>query len=227
MKIAILTYNIKHKKTYDTLMLLKARGFNDVTVFAQKMTYCKKRHPLIIHRPQLLYSIPDLRELCLNIGYKYIEGSFLDTISLDYKDYIFLLCGAGLLPDEIIHEYKIINSHPGYIPQSRGLDSYKWSLYYGDYIGVTTHFIGDYVDAGEIIERRIIDVTCFDSFHSIAQKVYDVEIDMLVNSIFLLDKTHMYIIPENGNQIYKRMPEEIERELAKRFHLGEGFEKYI
>ena len=50
--IAVLTYNQKHRKTYDTLCLLKAKGYSNVRVFGQPMTYRKKRYPLIEHRPE-------------------------------------------------------------------------------------------------------------------------------------------------------------------------------
>lgn len=57
--VAVLTYNQKHRKTYDTLCLLKAKGYQKVTVYAQPMTYRKKRFPLINHRPDQIMAIPD------------------------------------------------------------------------------------------------------------------------------------------------------------------------
>ena len=101
---------------------------------------------------------------------------------------------------------------------ARGLDSFKWSLYYDLPIGVTTHFLGEYVDAGEVIERREIEIKKYDTFHSLAQRVYENEINMLVGAIDLADKEHMTIIPEN-KEVFKRMPKEIEMEMIRRFHL--------
>lgn len=216
-KIAVITYNCRHRKTYDTLCLLKAKGYSDVTVYAQPMTYTKKRFPLVAHRPEQIMNIPDIRIICRNFDYRYIEGEFTETIKND-KDALFLLCGAGLLPDELVEQCRIVNSHPGYIPLARGLDSFKWSLYYHLPIGVTTHFLGEYIDAGEIIERREIQINEFDTFHSAAQRLYENEIDMLVGAIELADKKHSFIIPEN-NDIFKRMPEDAEKELIRRFHM--------
>lgn len=217
--IAILTYNVKHRKTYDTLCLLRSRGYDNVTVYAQPMTYEKKRLPLISHRPELIVSIPEVDQLCQNLGYKYIEGEFIDTIGTvdDKNDMVYLLCGAGLLPETFIAAHRIVNGHPGYIPFARGLDSYKWSVYNGFPIGVTTHFLGPYVDSGEVIERRIIEVKPFDTFHSVAQRLYENEIDMLVGSLECIDEEHEYITPAEGSSIFKRMPEDKERELFERF----------
>ena len=217
--IAVLTYTVSHRKTYDTLSLLKARGYKDVTVFAQPMTYVKKLQPLIAHRPGMNFSIPEVDKLCENLGYKFIEGEFGVTVSGNYDNHIFLLCGAGLLPEDFVFSHRIINSHPGYIPLARGLVAYKWSVYNNLPIGVTTHFLGAYVDAGEVIERRSIKVEEFDTFHSIAQRIYENEIDMLVGAIDFADKDHNFIIPAKDSVPFKRMPEELERELFDRFDM--------
>lgn len=213
-RIAILTYNQSHRKTYDTICLLKANGYNNVIVYAQAMTYTKKRYPLISHRPSIIMNIPNIKELCNNFNYKYVEDDFKNINESNTT--IFLLCGAGLLPDDFISSYKIVNSHPGYIPYARGLDAYKWSIYNNLPIGVTTHFLGRYVDAGEVIERREIIIEKWDTFHSIAQKIYENEIDMLVNAINLIDEEHEYIVPIN-DEIFKRMDEEHEKELFGKF----------
>lgn len=213
-KIGVLTYDQKHRKTYDTLCLLKAKGYEDVTVFAQAMTYIKKYDPLVSHRPEMNMNIPDPRELCHNLGYKYIEGIFENTIK--EKDDIYLLCGAGILPDTFVKAHRIINSHPGYSPYARGLDAYKWSVYYDLPLGVTTHFLGDYVDAGEIIERREIFIKPYDTFHSVAQRIYENEIDMLVSAIEMADQGHEFIIPDN--EIFKRMPKDKEEHLFELFN---------
>ena len=217
MTIAVLTYTVPHRKTYDTLCLLKAKGYRDVTVFAQPMTYVKKRQPLISHRPEIILSIPKISELCENLGYTYLEGDFDVTVDRSFDDHIFLLCGAGLLPESFVSSHRIINAHPGCIPYARGLDAYKWSVYYGLPVGVTTHFLGDYVDAGEVIERRSIDIREFDTFHSVAGRIYENEIDMLVGAIDKVDDDHKIIIPDEDSVIFKRMPEEKERELPARF----------
>lgn len=214
-KIAVLTYNKKHRKTFDALCLLRAKGYDHVTVYAQPMTYVKKGYPLIEHRPGLVMDIPEPDQLCRNFGYEYLEGEFAVTAESAGRDVLFLLCGAGLLQEPFVKKHRIVNSHPGYSPFARGLDSYKWSVYYNLPIGVTTHVIGEYVDAGEIIERREIGVNWQDMFHSVAQRIYENEIDMLVGAVEHMDEKHEYIIPKN--EIFKRMPAKIEENLPDKF----------
>lgn len=167
----MLTYNQKYRKTYDTLCLLKARGYSNIRVYGQPMTYIKKKYPLIEHRPEQNMFIPEPEVLCTNLGFEYIEGNFEKTIT-DRHIY-YLLCGAGLLDKEFVKCHRIINAHPGYIPFKRGLDAYKWSIYYGLPLEVTTYFFSDYINVGEIIDRREIKLKEYDTFHSVAQRMIE------------------------------------------------------
>lgn len=73
-KIVVLTYPIKHRKTYNVLSLLKANGYTDVKVYAIPFQYKKKKQPLILHRPEMNFHVPDIDKLCFNLGYLYERG---------------------------------------------------------------------------------------------------------------------------------------------------------
>lgn len=213
--IGVVTYNIPHKKTYDTLCLLKARGYKNVVVFAVPLHYKKQFKPLYEHRPQLMNQISSLKEFCNNLDYKYELIDNFSTIYLE-KNTKILVCGAGILPDNFIKKYKIINSHPGYIPEVRGLDSLKWAIILKKKIGVTTHLIGDEVDAGYIIEQKEVPIYENDTFHALSQRVYEMEICMLVDAIEKSDGNLIYKSGKNS-EIHTRMPKEIENNLLRAF----------
>lgn len=212
--IGILSYNVPHRKTYDVLCLLKSKGYQEVTVYAVPLHYKKKFQPLYSHRPPVLKYMPDTKTICNNFQYEYVEGA-IEDFSIP-NNQIMLVCGAGIIPNEFIKEHKIINAHPGYIPLCRGLDAYKWAVYEGKPIGVTTHLLGEYVDAGEIIERRMISLNFNDTFHSVAQRVYENEVGMLVEAIEKINEEHEIILPED-NPVHKRMPHSFETRLLERF----------
>ncbi len=218
MKIAVLTYPTKHRKTFDILSLLKANGYNDVVVCAIPFHYVKKKFPIFQHRPEMNYSIPDLPELCMNLGYKYKTGQ-LDSFDIE-RDRVVLIGGAGIIDDSFVKTHTIINAHPGFIPVCRGLDSFKWAIVEDKPIGVTTHLIGEYVDAGLVIERRKIDVFSSDTFHALAQRVYENEVSMLVEAIDKIGKIEQQLIEPGDSVVHKRMPEEIEQTLM------DAFERY-
>lgn len=214
-KIAVLTYPVKHRKTYDVLSLLKANGYTDVKICAIPFHYQKKRFPIIQHRPEMNFQIPDIREMCLNLGYQYELGE-LETFNIE-RERIVLIAGAGILPDEFINTHIIINAHPGYIPNCRGLDAFKWAIAENQPIGVTTHLIGKYIDAGKVIERRIIDIYKMDTFHAVAERVYENEVSMLVEAIEKCDDTNLDMIYPENSEVHKRMPEDIEKNLMEMF----------
>lgn len=214
MEIGVLTYIEKHKKTYDTLCLLKAKGYHNVKIFAKPYHYHKNFSPLIEHRPELNIDIPDIAKLAESFGYELHIADYSE-IRLE-RSIPILLCGAGIMPDEFVKNHRIINAHPGYIPNCRGLDAFKWAILEKQPIGVTTHFLGENIDAGEILERRVIEIKQNDTFHCLAQRVYDNEIDMLVSSLKIMDCEHEFIYPGNY-KLHKRMPHEMERVLLEKF----------
>ena len=206
-KIAVLTYPVKHRKTYDVLSLLRANGYTDVEVYAIPFHYQKKHFPIIQHRPEMNFQIPETDELCFNLGYRYEEGE-LESVHID-EERIVLIAGAGILPEEFVDKHIIINAHPGYIPNCRGLDAFKWAIAEKQPVGVTTHLLGNQVDAGRIIERRFIDVYKTDTFHSAAQRVYENEVSMLVEAIKKSDDRHLEQVSLENYEIYKRMHQNI------------------
>lgn len=98
----------------------------------------------------------------------------------------------------------------------RGLDALKWAIYNGNPIGVTTHLLGDEVDAGTIIERKLVPLYWNDTFHSIALRQYEMEVRMLVGAIEKLDEKHEEIHGENY-PVHRRMPHTYECRLMDRF----------
>lgn len=211
--IHVLTYTTPHRKTYDVLCLLKARGYQDVSVWAVPMSYVKKYRPTVPHRPD---SVPvDSQAYIENLGYAYTEIKTYADIPSTEKDEVFLLCGGGLLAEDFSASHTIINSHGGYIPYVRGLDSFKWAVYLGLPLGVTTHIIGEEVDAGEIIDRCKLEIKPTDTFHTAAQRSYEMEVRMLVDAIERVGCEHIYV--EGDSDLFRRMPRALENELYSRF----------
>lgn len=214
--IGVLTYNVPHRKTYDALCLLKAKGYMDVAVYAVPLHYQKKYNPYYKHRPEMNLKI-ETALVCKNFGYRYIEIENYDEIDID-KGSIMLICGAGILPDNFIRKNRIINAHPGYIPNCRGLDALKWAIYEKQIIGVTSHLIGDEIDAGDILIRKEIPVYKNDTFHAVAQRVYEQEISILIESIEqLLNYGVQQHIKGENYMVHKRMPLEIDKDLLNYF----------
>ena len=141
--VYVMTYDCPHRKTYDVLTLLKAKGYRNVTVFCHPMTYKKTFRPLLQHRPSDLHAI-DTQTLCQNLDFQCISLPFLECLS-NYVGEIgetpVLIAGAGLIPNDLLQKITFINAHPGYSPYARGLDAFKWSILKNLPIGVTVHTV--------------------------------------------------------------------------------------
>lgn len=214
-KIGVLTYTVRHRKTYDLLCLLKAKGYQDVTVYASAFTYQKKHMPIIQHRPEIFSGMQKTREICENFQYRYIEGSRAD-FDIE-QDRILLIAGAGILPMEFVKKHTIINSHPGYIPNCRGLDALKWAIVERQPIGVTTHYVGEFVDAGYVIERKRVPVYESDTFHAVARRVYEMELSMLAAAVKIRRICKPEYIAPGDYILHKRMPHTVEETLIENF----------
>lgn len=186
--IGIITYDTPHRKTQDLVTSLIINGYSDLHLIVIPWIARENFIPLFRHRPSKCanVSIEDLSDR-LKISFSKHEIHNLNNFCTEKKFQHLLIGGAGLLPEELAANHKIINSHPGYLPNVKGLDAFKWAIYHEQPIGVTTHYISEKADEGRLIERRIIPIYYEDSFHNVAYRIYETEIEMLVNSIKLID----------------------------------------
>ena len=210
--IGVLTYDHPHRKTQDLLMRMKATG-HDIHVFAHTWAERDNFKPLIKHRPDEFIGI-SVEKMCENLGYRF-EKCNHDKIDAD-KGQLFLIAGAGVINEKMVEKYEIINSHPGILPISRGLDAYKWAVYNGDPIGVTLYYVGHEVDTGLLIKSEIINVDFCDTFHGVARKIYDLEINMLANFKELIKNAPKTVLYADGTPT-RRMPHRLEMKLFDRF----------
>jgi hypothetical protein len=201
-KIGILTYiGIAHRKTYDLVCQLIVKGYQPILI-PVPMTPYKQRHPLVQHRPTGGFFISDLT-----------KGFNLDVITWEDRNKCdeIIVGGCSLIP-----ELDALNAHPGYLPLVRGLDSLKWAIYDEMPIGVTIHRTTDSADDGPIYARTLVPVYFEDTFHSLAYRVYQTEINMLVDSLFTED----VITPhERKRELTKRMPPFKEAIMLEKFQL--------
>lgn len=179
--IAVITYDHPHRKTQDLLCKLLLRGYVNIDLIVLPYVERPKHKPLFPHRPKEAVNCT-IKELANRLGiddvYYTVPEKLLELINrIDYK--AVLIGGAGLIP----HHDSIINSHPGYLPNVRGLDALKWAILEGQPIGVTTYRIGKDLDTGWLIEQKLLPLRYTDNFDSIAIRLYDMEINMLVDAI--------------------------------------------
>ncbi|QPJ62171.1 MAG: hypothetical protein G3M70_09925 [Candidatus Nitronauta litoralis] len=175
MNLGIITYNFPHLKTEQVLLRLVEMDCQSIQLFALPFKPRKPRKPIIVHRPfQEAGAHPEEMARKFGLRYQTIDQDHDIPGGLDY----YLILGAGILSEEFIRGKKTINCHPGVIPASRGLDSFKWSIHDQKPLGISLHFIDEKVDAGEIISIKPTPVFSNDTIESLARRHYELEIDM-------------------------------------------------
>ena len=220
--IAIITYDNPHRKTQDLISKLLIFGYKNIYLVIIPWKSRKNFIPIYKHRPSHATLI-DLESMCLNLNIKYerVETLNLEVFFLNNNFDNIIIGGAGILPESLCKKFKIINSHPGYLPISKGLDSLKWAIFNDSPIGVTTHFISEQADEGLLIEKKIIPFYLEDSFYSLCLRVYETEIEMLVNAINLVQKKIAPLTDLNDEKYSanRRMPKDKELIMMKKFKL--------
>ena len=187
MRIGIITYDKPHLKTQELIEGLLHLGHKDIIILYTKFIKRKERNVLFKHRPDQFNEKKILKNN-KNINIKTYKITKKLIKSCDYV----LIAGSNLLNDRLIVKNKIINCHSGIIPQSRGLDSLKWSLFKRKLIGNTLHFIDKKIDSGKIISHKITPIFKNDSMNSIAKRHYKLELFMLINFNKFLKKKNIY-----------------------------------
>lgn len=217
--IAVITYNHPHRKTQDLIFGLKTKGYQHVHLLALPFVVRENPFkPIYQHRPSDCYDMyPEM--LAENFGYTFqaVEVNEIAAILDHLKPEATLIAGAGILPADLVKTHRIINSHPAYLPEVRGLDALKWAIHLGKKIGVTSHFVIDKADAGFLIDRREIPVYENDTFHSLAMRQYRIEIEMLLDAVELSQKKTDFPALDESEEVHRRMPKNIEKDLLKDF----------
>jgi len=68
---------------------------------------------------------------------------------IEFND-LFVIGGAGIIDIAFAKGKPIVNAHPGIIPLTCGLDSFKWAIYNNDPVGNTLHLIDSRVIPSDI-----------------------------------------------------------------------------
>jgi phosphoribosylglycinamide formyltransferase 1 len=212
--IGIITYNYPHLKTEQVFQRIVNKPYK-YKVFALPFRSRKNRSVLFKHRPDQSQSVsPEV------IAKKHKIPFFLcnSDEDIDSSCDIYLILGAGILSSNCVKNKKIINCHPGIIPASRGLDSFKWSILEKKPIGITLHYIDEKVDAGEIISVIPTNVYIEDTIETLARRHYENEIDCMSNfDYYLNNNKNEYKNIEIG-EAKMRMPIEKEQQMLDSFN---------
>ena len=213
MRIGIITYDYAHLKTEQLVCrYIQDEKISEINLYALPFVPRAERAVVLPHRPDMTHGVPteSLSELS-KVNFQKWDGKKDISVAND----LFVIGGAGIIDIAFAKGKPIVNAHPGIIPLTRGLDSFKWAIYNNDPVGNTLHLIDNEVDKGEILQIQYTPVFSSDSLQTLARRHYEYEIDMLANVLKVIDSR---VIPSDIEKpATMRMKAEVEAEMVRRF----------
>lgn len=224
MKTALFSYDFPHRKSQDFLLHLWLEDIPVECVIGApavkvsrpaSILRVKPRHQGLIHPAHV----------CARLGtpYHVMDHNSEQTARLlrDLCIDLVIIAGARILKKPVLEipTIGIINFHPGPIPEVRGLDALKWSVYYDVPAAVTVHFIDERVDAGRIILRKRIPIFADDSWVDVSLRLDETQVELLpvvMNRLIEDPRQDSYELVRDGTH-NRSMPPEYERIVQEKF----------
>lgn len=118
------------------------------------------------------------------------EENFVEELKQIDAD-LFVIVAFKILPLEVftLPKYGSINLHGSLLPKYRGAAPIQWALINGDKeTGVTTFFLKEKVDTGNMILQEKITIDPEDNLESLYDKMKNVGAEVLLKSISLIEQ---------------------------------------
>lgn len=122
--------------------------------------------------------------------------SLLKSIEAD----LFVVVAFRILPKEVysIPKHGSFNLHGSLLPKYRGAAPIQWSIINGDKeTGVTTFFLEDKVDTGNIILREQLKIDDEDNLGSVYEKLMNLGADTVLKTIDLIESGKVELLKQD------------------------------
>ena len=119
-------------------------------------------------------------------------------------DLIVVIAYGQILKTEILNAPRIacVNVHTSLLPKYRGAAPIQWAIINGEVVtGVTTMFMNEGMDAGDVILQKEVAIDREDTAASLSAKLAIVGADLLLKTLRLFPKEEVVRIPQNDAEI--------------------------
>ncbi len=127
------------------------------------------------------------------------DDDFLNNLRAFSAD-LFVVVAFKMLPKVVweMPELGTINLHASLLPQYRGAAPINWAIINGEKeTGVTTFFINEKIDTGEILKQKRVKIEDSDTAGDLHDKLMVVGADLLVETIYDVFSGDIIPIPQN------------------------------
>lgn len=98
---------------------------------------------------------------------------------------VIISVGGGIVRRKLIDipRLGVLNAHMGLLPEYKGMNVLEWSLFNGDPIGMTIHYIDEGIDTGDVLLKKNIPIDAGDTIGSLRDKSRGIGADALALAI--------------------------------------------
>jgi len=135
------------------------------------------------------------------------ESEFLKKLA-NYNADLFVVVAFRKLPKEIwsMPQLKTINLHASLLPNYRGAAPINWVIINGEkYTGVTTFFINDEIDQGEILMSEKVNIDENENFGELYNKLKSVGAELLQKTIISIFEGTYSLLSQNDLLLDKKL----------------------
>ncbi|MFL2625188.1 MAG: methionyl-tRNA formyltransferase [Candidatus Marisimplicoccus sp.] len=136
------------------------------------------------------------------------DSIFIEKIK-DIKPDLMIVVAFKKLPSELISipKFGTINLHASLLPEYRGAAPINWCIINGETkTGVTTFFINEDIDQGDILLQKDIKINDDDDFESLYLKLSNLGAELLVNTIKGVTTKKIKSFKQEKNNEYNLAP---------------------
>ena len=186
-------YDFPHKKTQDFIFRLIVEGYKIGYCIAAPWKKLNIRNSSV-RIDQKHVSLIHPRLICQKFKIKYLSADHNSTKTADFIKNnpidLAIIAGARILSPKTIDACggKVLNIHPGLLPDVRGLDTILWSIYYKKPLGISAHLITPKIDSGFLIYKEKLKLYKDDTFFDVTLRLLEQQTDALIKAIKILEK---------------------------------------
>lgn len=129
------------------------------------------------------------------------EESFIESLKKLEAD-LFIVVAFRILPKEVytIPRLGSFNLHGSLLPKYRGAAPIQWSLINGvKETGLTTFFLEEKVDTGNIIMQKVMPIDDEDDFGSLYSKMMNAGADVVLETVKLIESGNVKLMKQDNS----------------------------
>ncbi|NNF74514.1 MAG: methionyl-tRNA formyltransferase [Flavobacteriaceae bacterium] len=122
---------------------------------------------------------------------------------------LIVVVAFRMLPESVwrLPKYGTFNLHASLLPQYRGAAPINWAIINGEtQTGVTTFFIDDKIDTGELILKREVEIDADETAGSLHDKLKAMGSQLVIETVKLIEQDDVSTKPQSENSELKSAP---------------------